>query len=400
MFLRKLQLPMLSLFLFSISCSILFSLPMLFADEASVLIQINTNKVEYHSGDEIKGEIKIINTQSREYRDVDIKVESELIEKKAFRMNLGPNEEFTIEPIVVAAPYLSTSKEKEITVTVNYQDNGKQQVIETKKILILKNENFESLIKIEFVKKSLDATSLKVGVNISLNQQAKEREALTPEQVKKIHLDILMGAESYLVELSPKEITDLFLNGHLQREILVVLKKIDDSIGINTELIYLINDLSYTKSVARVLDIIEEEDNSKVKVELIKKKDEAALQIRGQQEHVVRRIVYVLLALVVLAFFTMSLHMFFKKQKESRLRKFTVQRIKGEQTPQEQGFVEKMKTAFMELEPPKPEQGHDALEQYAAYWIARGKSKQYVKEKLLKAGWLEEVVDIYMEMIS
>lgn len=390
---RKLQVALLFLLMF-------FVLPLIFADEQPIIIQINTNKGEYQSGDEIKGEIKLINTRSQEFSDVDVRIQSDLTEEKAFRLNLAPNEEFTVEPLIITAPFLSTSKEKEIIITLTYQDNGQREIIEKKKILILKNENFESLIKVEYQKNSLDASNLKVGVNISLNQEAKEKEALTPEKVKKIKLDLLVGTAAYTLDLSPIEINDLFANGQLQREVLVVLETIEDTIGVNTELTYAINDLSYTKSLAQVVEVIEKEDTATVKVELIKKKNEEALQIKGKREHIIKRIVFVLLGLVILAFLAMSFYMFLKKQRERRLRKLTMQQIKGEQGSKEQGMVGKMKIMFTELEPPKPEQGHDALEHYAAYWVGKGKSKQYVKEKLLKAGWLEEVVDIYLEMIS
>lgn len=390
---RKCQVSFLGVLIFLV-------LPLIFADEQPIIIQINTNKGEYQSGDEIKGEIKLINMRSQEFSDIDVRIKSDLTEEKAFRLNLAPNEEFTVEPLIITAPFLSTSKEKEIIITVTYQDNGQREITEKKKILILKNENFDSLIKVEYIKNSLDASNLKVGVNISLNQEAKEKEALTPEQVKKIKLDLLAGTATYTIDLSSIEINDLFANGQLQREVLVVLETIEDTTGVNTELTYTINDLSYTKSLAQVVEVIEKEDTATVKVELIKKKDEEALQIKGRQEHIIKRIVFVLLGLVILAFLAMSFYMFLRKQRERRLRKLTMQQIKGEQVSKEQGMVGKMKIMFTELEPPNPEQGHDALEQYAAYWVGKGKSKQYVKEKLLKAGWLEEVVDIYLEMIS
>lgn len=366
------------------------------SEENDIAAIITTNQEEYKPQQEIIIKIKALNRGSNPQNDIDVRLESSLFEQKTMRINLGPGEIFDLEQIKTVAPVRSSTTEEQIKVSLAYRKNNEQkQQIETKNIVILKATQFAHMVDVDYTLGKKEKGITTIIVNTSLNTGGELEDQITDQTLKQVKIQALIFSSPYNFEFTAPEITTIITNGFLTKEITTIIPETEERVGINTEVSYTLNEQQYTRTSASMLELKEKEKEG-IKVELVKKQDQEELVIKGKKEHIVKRIVMVFLAIILFGLFGMSLMMFLKKQRLKRVRRKQIQEIKGEEQ-QEQGFLQKMKGEIVLLETPKSGEGHEKLEKYIEYWLKKGRDKAKIKELLTKAGWLEEVVDVYIQ---
>jgi hypothetical protein len=316
------------------------------------------------------------------------------MENKNLQINLGSKEEYPIEPFVVDAPQTTTSKEETIEVTVSFKDGETDiEKKEIKKLLILKNIQTDSAIDIKYKTREFDGATATISTIIKLTEDVTG-------QIEELELEILLAGSEYSIALTPNEIKKLETDKEIIKEITFVVKSEEEKVGVTTDLSYTLNKQKFSKILSQEVNLLENKND--IKVELIKKKNDEEVKIQGRKEHTVKRIVMVLLGLIFCAFFALSFQKFMKVQRTKSHRNKKVKEIqKGKSEGNEQNkdaFLEKVKGRMVLVQTPKPTEGHNKLEEYIKYWKEKGRPEEKIKELLVKEGWLEDVVDVYLNM--
>ena len=364
------------------------------SNDQGISIQITTEKSEYWGGEEIKGDIKVINRDSIIHEDIIITIKSTLIEDKSLQISLAPGEEYPLEPFIVEAPQTATSKEETIEVTVTFK-NGEDDIEkkEIKKLLILRNTQADTAIDIKYKTREFDGATATISTIIKLVEEVTG-------QIEELELEILLAGSDYSITLTPNEIKKLETEKEIIKEITLVVKNDVEKVGVTTDLMYTVNKQRFSKILSQEVKLTENEED--IKVELIKKRDNEEVKIQGRKEHTVKRIVMVILGLIFCALFALSFQKFLKAQRTKSHRTKKVKEIqKGkpeEEKHNKDAFLEKIKGTVVLVQTPKPADGHNKLEEYIKYWKEKERSEEKIKEALVKEGWLEDVIDVYLNM--
>ncbi|MEK6922020.1 MAG: hypothetical protein AABX82_09075, partial [Nanoarchaeota archaeon] len=127
-----------------------------------------------------------------------------------------------------------------------------------------------------------------------------------------------------------------------------------------------------------------------------------SVMITGEKEQTSNKFFWFVVILVSLAaVFGGGYYLFLKKQKEEGIKKSieSMTRTGMEAEKKAVSFLERAKEIIIH-DVPTPEEGYEKLESYLRHALSQGKTHEEIKKILATKGWLEEILDSYLQRLK
>jgi hypothetical protein len=246
-------------------------------------------------------------------------------------------------------------------------------------------------------------------------------------------LAVVHTADDYkkTVSLTTDEISALFSEGVVERSwSIATLAFSGDIFTLNTQLQYSVGEHSWYKSRSIALPIYEEfvEGNESVEVnqsvgingtgnETIvgnvtsefdvgtaqdtTTEEETTLVISGEKESTIKKWIFFILVLLLIGFVAVSVKFYVQKHQKAAARKKRIEQISGQETSigEKANMFGKAKEIVIH-DAPSPVDGYEKLHSYIQHAVSQGKTGEEIKKVLIAKGWLEDVLDSWINRLK
>ncbi len=383
-------------------------------------VSIESDKDTYSCGDEINVSFYLGNSdESVTYTNVDVTINSDLSSSLNFLFNLYPLETMLIKKLTDYLPCSDSAQ------TYNYNLSG---VYYSEY-----DEEFDFSDSLSISVAAADNITKAVGATLSfvetINNNAEINvmlENLTADEFSNVSLIIESGSFKKTMKFSDDQINEFNSIGVVEdnfyytvsdsSEVIFTVTyqyNIGTSVFIYSSSETVTLDVSIQSIEEEIEEIIEEIVEEQVYEENVSSTiseqienlttdkveenitQEPVVKVTTHSEHTKQKVKYIAIFISIVVVVGVIVQFIITKRKKNRLIRKTIREIRGENVEVEKSAVAK-KGVFVMMNVPDPGYDHSKLQEYISYCKGRNMETDKIKKKLIDAGWLEDIVDIYL----
>lgn len=350
---------------------------------------LELNQKDFRKGELIQLKAVLDNREDFYVRDVIIDLISESTEETAelfepvhVRTHVPAHNRILVHEINITAPSFKEEKHFPIRFIGSYTVAGEPISFEKKEVIKIVLKEFEGLFNITHTAQGVSDKDIKIALEL----QGKTKNSEKPSSVLITTKATLNGKSTeQKYKLTEKEIDDIFYQYKLLKTLQVQFEKVPSGdVQLETVISYTLNNEQRSEVQRDVIAIANIPHEFKESKEGLIRQVTTVLSSSAFVSW--KNITLIIVGIIVLGAGVVVTILQVKKYRQH-----------AEHTEKTEKKFEMIVPAGRRgLEVPQPSTDHSQLIKYIETYQQYGSSKEAIKQELVKAGWLEEVIEVYL----